>query len=78
MSTPTTSEVTRITLRSYDGRHREAHGRQLLATIGAGDILTIRPKGRRTGEVKISILDLYDIAMGAEARALMRQTAAAK
>lgn len=53
--TPTSKPVTRVTL----GTHR---GRQLVATLGPGDVLYMRQKGRRQVE-GIDLASCYDSAV---------------
>jgi hypothetical protein len=53
--TPVNKPVTRITI----GVHR---GRQLVATLGPGDVLYLRQKGRRQVE-GIDLASCYDIAV---------------
>lgn len=53
--TPISKPVTRVTL----GAH---HGRQLVATLGPGDVLYLRQKGRRQVE-GIDLASCYEIAV---------------
>lgn len=53
--TPTSRPVTRVTM----GVH---HGRQLVATLGPGDVLYLRQKGRRQTE-GIDLASCYDLAV---------------
>ena len=53
--TPTNKPVTRVTI----GAHR---GRQLVASLGPGDVLYLRQKGRRQVE-GIDLASCYDLAI---------------
>lgn len=53
--TPTSKPVTRVTI----GTH---HGRQLVATLGPGDVLYMRQKGRRQVE-GIDLASCYDLSV---------------
>jgi hypothetical protein len=53
--TPISKPVTRVTI----GAH---HGRQLVATLGPGDVLYLRQKGRRQDE-GIDLASCYDLAV---------------
>jgi len=53
--TPISKPVTRVTI----GAH---HGRQLVATLGPGDVLYMRQKGRRQPEA-IDLASCYDLAV---------------
>lgn len=53
--TPTSKPVTRVTI----GMH---HGRSLVATLGPGDELYLRQKGRRQSE-GIDLASCYDLAV---------------
>lgn len=53
--TPISKPVTRLTLGSH-------HGRPLAATLGPGDVLYLRQKGRRQIE-GIDLASCYDLAV---------------
>jgi hypothetical protein len=53
--TPISKPVTRVTI----GTH---HGRQLVAQLGPGDVLYLRPKGRHQTE-GIDLASCYDLAV---------------
>jgi len=53
--TPTSKPVTRVTI----GTH---YGRQLVATLGPGDVLYIRQKGRHKLE-GVDLASCYDLAV---------------
>lgn len=53
--TPTTKPVTRVTTLPH-------RGRCLVCTLGPGDVLYLRPKGRRAAE-GIDLASCYDLAV---------------
>lgn len=53
--TPTSKPVTRVTIGAY-------HGRQLVVTLGPGDVLYLRQKGRRQVE-GIDLASCYERAV---------------
>jgi len=65
--TPTSRPVRRVSLIPH-------RGRLLVATLGPGDVLTLRPKGRRAAEV-LSLGWCYDQAV---IRRVMSEKAAKK
>jgi hypothetical protein len=65
--------TSRLTARPYHGPVNEARGRQLVCSFVSGDLLAMRPLGlgaKRT--VHIPLATLYENALYAEARAIMR------
>ena len=68
MSTPMRKQTTRETVNAYSS----AGGRKLIVTIGSGDVLTIREKGRRTA-FSLSIEGFYYLAVEAELRPRKRE-----
>lgn len=68
LDTPKRS-VTRVTLDGLDGTHGRDRGRKLIATLAFGDVLILKPKGRR-GDTAAKVLrlpDLYSYALRCEA-----------
>lgn len=56
--TPTSKPVTRVTGLTY----RNAEGRQIVCTLGPGDVIYMRPKGTRREEA-IDLISCYELAV---------------
>ena len=61
--TPLTKPIRRVTRGALDGHHGRLRGRRLVATLDAGDILTLKPLGLRKGTETISLFDIYVYAI---------------
>ena len=66
--TPLTKPVARVTTRPYVGRHKDARGRTLVATLMPGDLLALRPSRTRRVEY-LTLATIYELALEARVRA---------
>lgn len=60
--TPLHKPVTRLSIGSLDGSFGRDRNRRLVATLDAGDILTLRPMGTRRAE-SVALMDIYRFAI---------------
>ena len=60
--TPLTKAVTRMSTRTYEGRHADARGRKLAIALLPGDMIMIRPAKTQRAEY-ILVSDVYNIAL---------------
>lgn len=56
------NKVCRQTLGALDGSFCADRGRLLIVCLEQGDLISLRPKGRRTGET-VSLFDVYRFAV---------------
>lgn len=60
-------QTRRVTIGGLGKHHGLDKERPLVVSLIQGDLISIRPKGRRTGERQITAFDLYDHLLRCEA-----------
>ncbi len=66
--TPLEKTVRRVTRGALDGHHGPDRGRRLVAALDVGDVVTLRPLGRRRS-LSVSLFDVYDYAIRCQVNA---------
>jgi hypothetical protein len=69
--------IRRVTKGSLGGHHGADRGRRLVVTLRDGDLVELRPHGTRRRKF-VSVFDVYDFIIRAEARAAALEKARAK
>lgn len=64
-----TETVTRVTRHTYGHNSSKRYNRKLVVSMGAGDVITIRPIGLRDPDTKVSgtVWDIYRMLMNQKA-----------
>lgn len=75
-----TESVTRVTRHTYGHNSSKRYNRKLVVSMGAGDVITIRPIGLRDPDTKVSgtVWDIYRMLMNQKAFKAMAQKRAEK